>query len=271
MSGVTDFHVHAFPDELAARATEKLARTLPGGAALDGTVGALLASMDRAGIGRSVVCSVATAPKQARPILEWSLSIRSERIEPFPSVHPACKDPAGEVARIARSGLLGVKFHAQHQGVAVDEPAMWPCYRAVAEHGLILVLHCGLDLTFPPDDERAHPARIRKVHERFADLRIVATHLGGYQRWEAAAEHLAGTDVYLETSFSLEVAPPEVLARILDRHDPNRILFGTDSPWRDQARDLRRAREFFADPDLQSRVLAENSDRLLRSVSVVDH
>ena len=226
-------------------------------------MGGLLRSMDRAGIRRSVVCSIATAPKQADAILQWSLSIRGDRIVPFASVHPASDDPAGEIARIAEAGLRGVKCHAQFQGVTADSPDMWPIYRAAAECGLILVLHAGQDLSFPADDQRAHPERILAVHKAFPDVPLVATHMGGWRRWEAVAETLAGADVYLETSFSMDMAPPEVLGRILDRHSPDRILFGTDSPWRDQSADLNATRRVFPDPQLQRKVLGGNSDRLL--------
>ncbi|WP_211248521.1 hypothetical protein [Desulfobulbus elongatus] len=44
--------------------------------------------MARSGVERSVLCSIATRPEQFSPILDWSKAIRSERIEPFPSLHP---------------------------------------------------------------------------------------------------------------------------------------------------------------------------------------
>ena len=60
MGGVIDFHTHAFPDALADRAMGQLQARAGIRACLDGRVGSLLASMDRAGIDRSVVCCIAT-------------------------------------------------------------------------------------------------------------------------------------------------------------------------------------------------------------------
>ncbi|MFP4564308.1 MAG: amidohydrolase, partial [Spirochaetia bacterium] len=57
---IVDFHTHAFPDELAARAVPALEAEADIEAVLDGTVTSLLESMDRAGIERSVVASIAT-------------------------------------------------------------------------------------------------------------------------------------------------------------------------------------------------------------------
>ena len=73
MDLVTDFHAHAFPNTLAERALEELEKRQSNeepGPCLDGTIADLLRSMDAAGIDRSVICSIATAPKQVARILE---------------------------------------------------------------------------------------------------------------------------------------------------------------------------------------------------------
>ncbi|MHC4480306.1 MAG: amidohydrolase family protein [Planctomycetota bacterium] len=260
-----DFHTHAFPDELAPHAIETLNARVPPGAeaVLDGTMGQLLDSMDGAGIERSVICSIATAPNQVDPILRWSLQVRSERIVSFGSVHPECEEPAGEVWKIARGGLTGMKLHPLYQGFATDEERMWPIYEAAAEAGLILVLHSGRDIAFPPDDDRAAPGRLLRVHRAFPELRIVAAHLGGWRAWEEVAATLAGTEVYLETSYTFEVAGPELTRAILRRHPVERILFGTDSPWCDQGRAVPLVCRAFPGDAEQEMVLHGNAERLL--------
>ena len=78
--GIIDFHAHAFPDDLAPRAMKKLLEEAPDVKAyLDGTIGALLGSMDNSGIDKSVVCCIATRPEQFEPIFEWCKKVRSER------------------------------------------------------------------------------------------------------------------------------------------------------------------------------------------------
>lgn len=88
MQGIIDFHTHAFPDALADGAVKVLQQK--GGIAvhLGGRISSLLESMDRLGVEKSVVCSIATKPSQFEPILAWSKKIRSERIIPFPSLPP---------------------------------------------------------------------------------------------------------------------------------------------------------------------------------------
>ena len=60
-----DVHTHAFPDSLAPKALERLVKMAVWekvAPSHDGTLAGLLRSMDRAGIERAVVCSVATRP-----------------------------------------------------------------------------------------------------------------------------------------------------------------------------------------------------------------
>ncbi len=128
---VIDFHAHAFPDELAPRAVGGINAGLAEEehAVIDGTVGALLVSMDRAGIGRAVLWSIATKPTQVEPIIRWSLSVASERIIPLGSVHPDAADPAADVAKVAAAGLKGIKLHPMYQGFAADEGRAGPSTR----------------------------------------------------------------------------------------------------------------------------------------------
>jgi predicted TIM-barrel fold metal-dependent hydrolase len=260
-----DFHTHAFPDELAPRAIGTINAGVPrdARAVLNGTLDDLLRSMDGAGVERSVICSIATAPKQAASILRWSASIASDRIIPFASVHPESTDPAGDVRRAADAGLRGVKLHPMYQGFCADEARVRPVYEAVAEAGLILILHAGCDIAFAPEDDRAAPERILAVHRAFPGMPLVAAHMGGWRAWREVARTLAGTGVYLETSYSFGMGADDQLGGIVERHDPQRILFGTDSPWRDQQRELDLVTSAFGGAEEAAGVLGGNARRLL--------
>jgi len=263
---IIDFHVHAFPDALARDALERLSAQ-GGGIAprTDGTVRGLLASMDRANIARAVVCSVATKPEQCDSILNWCAERArdSDRIVPFPALHPDVPDAPAHVRRIAASGFKGFKMHPYYQGFAVDEARMFAIYDEAARAGLIVELHAGFDFGFP-DDDRASPARIRAVIEKHPDLKLVAAHLGGWRVWEQVARELVGAPVFLETSFSLEMCPRDLLERIIRTHGADKILFGTDSPWTDQAENvaLLRGLDFLSEVQREA-ILGFNAARLL--------
>ena len=77
---------------------------------------------------------------------------------------------------------------------------------------------------------RSRPSDLALVLDRFPGLQIIAAHLGGLHQWEETLAHLAGRDIYMDTSCCHEVIPAQTLGAILKLHDPERILFGSDYP-----------------------------------------
>lgn len=233
-----DIHTHAFPDSLAPRAIAQLQADCPWKAVGTGTVDDLLRSMDAAGVECAIVCTIATKPDQPAGILAWCRQIASERIVPLASVHPDTPDAAGWVRRIAEAPLVGIKLHPMFQAAAADDPRMLALFAAAADAGLLVECHCGRDIGFPANDDRAHPRRLRAVIDHLPALKLLCTHLGGWRMWDEAEKHLLGASVYLETSFSLAELGPQRSAAMIRRHGASRVLFGTDWPWTDQADQL---------------------------------
>ncbi len=259
---IVDVHTHAFPDKLAARAIAHLQQAGHDQPALNGTVADLLCSMDAAGVAVSVVCSIATRPEQFRSILDWSQQIASERIVPFPSIHPAHPDAAGQVTELARAGFKGFKLHPYYQEFDIDEPRLFPLYEKAAEHGLVLLCHAGFDIAFTRT-RRAKPQRIRRVVEQFPTLNFIASHMGAWEDWDEVEPWLIGTNVFLDTSFALDRLPASQARHLLMAHRPDRLLFGTDSPWGDQQVEIDRLRQLDLPPSLLERVLSTNALALL--------
>jgi predicted TIM-barrel fold metal-dependent hydrolase len=263
MSGITDFHTHAFPDNLAPRAMKALCEGAPEATAYhNGTVGSLLRSMDKCGIERSVVCNIATKPSQFEPIIKWSREIATERIIPFCSIHPDDPDAATRISAIKVGGFKGIKMHPYYQDFYLDEPRMMPIYEQTSREDLILVMHCGYDIAFPRV-RRVDPARIRKVKELFPDLKFIATHMGAWQQWDEVAAMIVGHPIYIEISFALELLPPEEARGILMGHGEDYLLFGTDSPWTDQANALQLLRGLGLPPKRLEKLLCGNARMLL--------
>ena len=232
---IIDAHTHAFPNDIAARAMAKLQGEGDIPAYGDGTVRGLLKSMDAADIDVSVVCAIATKPAQAEGILKWCQKIHSDRIEPLASVHPDDPEAARWIERIAEAGLAGIKLHPMYQEFAADDPRADAIYAAASENSLIVACHCGLDLCYPPDDDRASPVRFAEVIRKHPDLRLLCTHMGGWRSWDFVENYLLGKNVWLETSFSLDELGPQRAVGMMRRHGAGKIMFGSDWPWKDQA------------------------------------
>jgi len=229
---ILDFHTHAFPDAIAERAIAALIKSAHDGitSETNGTVSGLLEIMDRFGVEKSVVANIATKPAQSKNIVDWSLQVRTDRILPFGSVHPDTTDPIADVEQIQNAGLKGIKLHPFYQNFAADDPRMFPVYDAVAQAGLPLLFHAGYDIAFG-DSDLAAPHRFVTVLKNFPKLHVVLAHFGGWNLYSEFLETLAGKSVTIDTSFTAGYCPDSTRDAILKKHDLNRIVFASDSPW----------------------------------------
>lgn len=232
-----DIHTHAFHPKIADKVLSQLAAHYGIEAVGSGLVEDLLERLDRAGIERAAVHSAATAPAQVVPANNWAIELArtSPRLIPFGTIHPGYADFEREFDRLSRAGVKGIKLHADFQGFRLDDPALGPILEA-ASGRFVALFHVGDRL--PPELNPSCPAKLAAIRREFPGLSIVAAHLGGYLHWAEALEHLAGTDVYLDTSSSLPFIDPGLLGAILDRHPPERVLFGSDYPLFDPGREL---------------------------------
>lgn len=269
MSGIIDFHTHAFPDALAERAVQVLVedgrKMYDVNAYLDGKVSSLLFSMDRCGIDKSVICSIATKPSHFEPIFTWSKQVRSDRIIPFPSLHPKAEDALDQVRQIRAEGFKGMKFHPYYQDFSIDEERLFPLYRLLEREGLIVVVHTGFDLAFERV-RRADPLKIISVLDRFPGLKLVTTHLGSWEDWEEVEKHIMGRNIYMEISFSLDCMDRETARRIILNHPKDHVLFGSDSPWADQGQAISLLKSLALGEERESLILRENALKLLAAV-----
>jgi predicted TIM-barrel fold metal-dependent hydrolase len=256
-----DVHTHAYPPALAAKA---LAGVREHGVqpVLDGTVEGLEAAMEREGIAASVVCAIVTRVGQFSRILEWCRNIRSSTLIPFPSVHPEDPSALEQLEKIAAEGFRGVKLHPYYQGFDLDEPRLFLLYERIQSLGLALLMHTGYDLAFERFD-RAGPARVAAVLQRFPGLKMITTHFGGWEDWERVEELLLGRPVYMDVSHSEGEIGDERARRFLEGHPADYLLFGSDAPWSDPAGTRDWVRRLLPDGPRLRALLSGNAVRLL--------
>jgi uncharacterized protein len=262
---IIDFHTHIFPDKIAKQALATLAEDsgeyLP---QTDGTLNGLLASMDHAGIGTSVVANIATRPSQMLPIFDFCRHIAGRRIAPLISVHPGNRmDEVNALfLQAADSGIKGVKLHPMYQGFFIDDRTMYPLYQLIEHFGFFVVFHTGYDIAFPGNTQ-ADVERIRTIAKEFRDLLIVTTHVGGWRQWDRAGILGACGNVYTETSMTLTEMTDEAFVRTLSKFDEDRVLFGSDSPWTDQKEMLDRTLRLRLPESRREKMLYRNAAALL--------
>ena len=264
---IVDVHTHAFADEVAARATPALAEHGGVTPSYDGTVGGLIASMDRAGVAVSVVQPVATKASQVRTINDWAAALNrpdapsAGRIVAFGAMHPDFEDPASEIARMASMGLPGMKMHPDYQEFVPTEPRLRPIYASVREHGLWMLLHAGGDIA--AHTAYGTPETYEKVLDEWLGLKLILAHMGGWMDWDASVEHIIGRDVYLDTAYTPGRLPDAEFVALVRDHGAGRVMFGSDGPWADQEAEIARLKTTGLDDGELEGILGGNARRLL--------
>ena len=229
---VIDFHTHVFPDKLAPRAIKALDDDAGNiyELANDGTVSGLLKNMDDWGIDISVIQPVITKQSQMRSTNEWAASVQSDRLVSFGCIYPHTDDYKRDIDFIAGLGLKGLKFHAEFQDFIIDDERMLKIYDYALDRGLILLHHAGQDPAYGPP-YKSSPRQFARIARDMRGGVIIAAHLGGSDQWDEVEEHLAGSDIYFDTSMGFEYYSHDQFLRIVLKHGADKILFGSDSPW----------------------------------------
>ena len=227
-----DFHTHAFPDHLAERAISKLAAIAKMEPYTDGTVASLRARMREYGVDRSVVCNIATNPKQQTNVNNFAIELNKDPdFISLASIHPASDNIDGEIERVHAAGIKGIKLHPDYMGYMIDDPAFEPILAKCEELGIFVIIHAGYDV-ISPDLIHANPEKIIKVSDKFPELNFIAAHFGSNVLWDDVMKYIVGTRVYIDTSLACYFGlDPQLAKRIINEHDPDRILFGSDIPW----------------------------------------
>lgn len=259
-----DIHTHAFPDRIADKAIEKLAHASGG---LDpqsrGTVYSLREEMAKDGVDISVVQSIATNPTQMHNVNSFSIEINGkDSVYAFGSVHPDAPDALDELERIKNAGLKGVKLHPDYQGFYADDIRMKPIYKKISSLGLITLFHAGYDYGYAPP-YKAMPQNMINALKWF-DSPVICAHWGGVGCGTEVIETLAGEDVWFDLSFGYGNMPKAIAQKILDKHTPDRMLFGSDMPWHRPSWEVRLVESLDLSSEDRDKIYYKNAKKLLK-------
>ena len=289
---IIDFHAHTFPEKIACSALDKLRGASHTRTFADGTNAGLKENMRCSGIDVSVILPVATAARQVPKINDTAVLLNEEeekeaaqpnpvpspRLISFGCIHPEYEDYKAELARIKAQGIRGIKVHPIYQGIDIDDIRFLRIFDRCAELGLIVSAHSGYDIGFP-GVSHCTPAMGAHILKEIPSLRLILAHMGGWRIWEEVPVHLAGTGVYLDTSFSTGQFYPledgywkgfhtgmldtEGFMRIVKAISPDHILFGTDSPWSDPEESIRFIQDTPLSQEDKETILGGNARKLL--------
>ncbi|NOY81094.1 MAG: amidohydrolase family protein [Kiritimatiellaeota bacterium] len=263
MDRIFDCHVHTFPDTVAAKAIPLLAERSGGLVpAYDGTLAGLTATMREAGIAGALNCPIATKSTQVESVNTWAAAHNRWPVLSLGSMHPAYPDMERELSRIRDLGLPGIKLHPEYQEFTLDDPRMTPVWRVCRDLGLVVLIHAGADIAFSPP-YHTDPERIRAWIEAWPGLTVIAAHFGSWKMWDRVATELIGRPIYLDLSFLFGLCSDTAIKDMIRRHGVERVLFGTDAPWRDPEKEVTRLPALGLTPDELEAICWKNAARLL--------
>lgn len=260
---IIDFHTHIFPEPLAARTLPWIMGFTGIQYRVDGTGAGLRRSMDENGVDLSVTMPIVTRPGTMRKINDYAAEqARKWGFRSFGSVHPEEKDWRGELKRFKQLGLQGVKLHNDYQDFWFDSRQCRDIIEAAFAEGLPVLVHPGND-PVSPQTHRCTPKMLRDAMPLLTQGVFIAAHLGGHMMLDEAMKYVIGSDIYVDVSMASTYNSPEACRRAILDHDPDKILFGTDSPWDGQGEAVAGIRSMNLGQTLENKIFSENAKRIL--------
>ncbi len=277
---IIDFHTHAFPDKIAGRTIELLAKKGGIPAHTDGTVEGLRKVLSEAGISLGVVLPVVTRAEQFESITRFAAQINEmfdereqtacaadkaeskTKLLSFGGIHPDTPDYKKELKQLSNLGFRGIKLHPDYQGVYFDDMRYMRIMEYASELGFIIITHAGVDIGFP-DAVRCTPKRALKVLREVKPEKLVLAHCGGWRLWNEVIDTLAGEPVYMDTAYSMGHISEEHFMALCRTHGSDKILFATDCPWGNPKKDLETFLSMPLSKEEQEMILHENAEKLL--------
>lgn len=263
---VIDFHTHIFPDEIAKRTIVSLESKSGIIATTDGTIDGLLMSMDKSGVDLSVILPVVTKTSQFESVNKFAAFINEKykgRLLSFGGIHPDTNDYKRDIKKIKELGLKGIKIHPDYQGVMIDDIRYKRIIEFASENDLIIVTHAGIDIGLPTP-VHCPPDKMRKVLDEIKPDKMVVAHYGGWKQWEEVLEYLAGQNVYFDTAFTFGFIEDEMFLKVLEKHNLEKVLFATDSPWSDAKKDIEQLKKLITDKNKIESILYKNAKKILK-------
>lgn len=275
---IIDTHTHTFPEKIAAGAIAHMEQDIVDSqnfvvkAEREGTFDALSESSKKAGIDLSLICPVATNISQPAKINSLASSINEKcketHVFTLGAIHPDCEDYRQLIDDIVAMDLKGIKIHPDYQGVYIDDDRYLRVIDYAANKGLVIITHAGEDVGLP---QIIHCTvdRFLNMWKHIQPEKFVLAHMGGWRAWDEVSEKIAGMPVYFDTAVALQDKFPvhmtkEEFCDLVRKHGSDRILFGTDTPWYDQARALEDIRTSGLNDEELQLILGENAKQLFR-------
>jgi predicted TIM-barrel fold metal-dependent hydrolase len=222
-----------------------------------------------------------TAPAhKVREVNDWFITAVQEekRLLTAGTLHPSAPDQDEELERLSRCGIRALKLCSFSQGFDLEAQETLRFFELIRRHNVagthrffvILDTFYQADAYFSaPEKFVTTPRRLGHLASSFPEIDFVGAHMGGLAApYSELAEFLSPrNNLYLDTSNAAHTLTQDEFLRLIHRHGPGRVLFGTDWPWFGHAEEVAYIRNLFHQGGLssqeQSAIFSGNIFRLL--------
>jgi predicted TIM-barrel fold metal-dependent hydrolase len=184
----------------------------------------LVAKMDKTGVAKAVIFPF-TEGNFTNDAVKTAYDQFPDRLIPYCAVNAWQPDAAAEVRRCVRDwGFKGLKLHPTINGFHLaDSGLVNPLFEEAGDLGIPIIVHGASDLYNAPP-EFAEMAR------RFPKVKLLMAHMGFFWAVDQAIAYAKELpNLYLETSR----APIFEITTAVRELGPNKVIWGTDSPFVD--------------------------------------
>lgn len=278
---IIDGHVHTFSSDEASRKIKESFNKIysiefenPG----TGTVGDVLANMERAGVDRTITANFAP-PRIIHENNLWTIETASssdKRLIPLVSFHPAMKGGIRSLLEhYVRLGAKGIKLHPMAQGFSPHDGKLAELYRGCNEASLPVVFHCGR-VANARLNEYSDLKMIRPLIEKHPSVPFILTHMADGNAGDVVETARNYGNVSFDTSIVITGYPPimetnnaswlddDEVAGIIGSIGAERVVFGSDYPWGSPSHDIARIMALKLDEDQKRLIFSGNAARLFK-------
>ncbi len=216
----------------------------------------LVAKLDAAEMDRAVIFPFVEGSFSNEPIREYAREF-PDRLIPFCSVNPWDSDAAVEEARLrlGDEGFKGIKLHPTLHGYHLADHGMVdPIFEVAADHGVPVIVHGASDLY-------NSPLEFAEMARAFPEVPLLMAHMGTFWLFQQAIELAKELgNLYLETSR----APVFEIAEAVKALGPEKVIFGTDSPFVDYEWEVKKMERVAATDAAYDLVMGGNIAKILK-------
>ncbi len=217
----------------------------------------LVAKMDAAGVDRAIIFPFVEG-NFTNDAVKMAVEACPRRLVPYCAVNPWQPDAVSELRRcISEWGFRGLKLHPTINGFHLSDPRLVdPLFEEAEGLGIPVIAHGASDLYNSPP-EFAEMAR------RFPRVRLFMAHMGFFWSVDQAIAYARELpNLYLEASR----APIFEIATAVRELGPDKVVWGTDSPFVDYEWEFRKMERCSPDHAVYQRVVGGTMAEILNLV-----